>query len=705
MKKPELLSPAGNFDSLKMAVMAGATAVYFGAKNFNARAKAQNFGEDFNKAVAFAHMYGVKVYLTLNTLVENDEIASLCCTIQDALKAGVDAFIVQDFGVVNILKNCFPKAIIHASTQMAINNYLGAVQAEKMGIKRVVLSRETSLEDIKLIKQKTTLEIEYFVQGALCVCFSGNCYLSSCLYGKSGNRGECLQPCRLPYKAILKGNEIANGYLLSAKDFNMSKRLKDLIDAGVDSFKIEGRLRRPAYVYDATKTYRDIIDNNYIVNENQTTALKKAFNRGDYTEGYFNGNGNIIDEKVQGHKGIQIGSVVGFNKGNKFNVVTIKASKINRGDVLKIFYNGVEQATITAVDVKQKGNLFEITTTANVKVGSQVNLILDAVSEEKALSSKVCLPLKFKIYALTDKPLKLEYTLTYGINSEPKELLGSVTGEVCQKANSIPLNRQSALESMQKLSETYFDLKEFDFITNGVFVTKKQLNGIRRKAIEQIEAYFLKDCQQEFNEKYIQNTLNFIQHKKQSKTIEFGERYNSSADFYVVKPSNYLDYDYSKIEHNNAFLYIPSFLPNKDLLVIKDILQKNESLGVYATNIGALNLSNRTILGAKLNIKNIFAVKELLNDNVVLVETSPELTKSNFDIINSAFKIDIVQSTFKNFELMTLVHCPIKTLYKNNCANCKYVDGIEYRMQDGTLLKLKRQKIVNCLFYLVKEKW
>lgn len=703
MKKPELLSPAGNFESLKMAVMAGATAVYFGAKNFNARAKAQNFGEDFNRAVAFAHMYGVKVYLTLNTLVENDEIKSLCQTIQDALKAGVDAFIVQDFGVVNILKNCFPSAIIHASTQMAINNYEGAFFAEKMGIKRIVLSRETSLEDIKSIKQNTKLEIEYFVQGALCVCFSGNCYLSSCLYGKSGNRGECLQPCRLPYKAILKGKEVANGYLLSAKDFNMSKRLKDLIDAGVDSFKIEGRLRRPAYVYEATKTYRDIIDNNYIVSNNQTQALKKAFNRGDYTEGYFNGNGNIIDEKVQGHKGIQIGNVVDFNKGNKFNVLTIKASKINRGDVLKIFYNGVEQATITAFDVKQKGNLFEITTTTNLKVGSQVNLILDFAEEEKALSCKVCLPIKFTLTALANRPLKLEYSLIYGINSEPKELLGSVIGEVCQKANSIPLSRQSALESMQKLSETYFDLKDFELITDGVFVTKKQLNEIRRKAIEQIEEHFLKESSIYFDGEYINNTLNFIQHKKQSKTIEFGECYNSKADFYIVKPSNYLTYDYSKITHKNAFLYVPSFLPNNDLIAIKDILQKHKNLGVYATNIGSINLSKRTILGAKLNIKNIFAVKELLNENVVLIETSPELSQENFNIINSAFSIDIVQSSFNNFELMTLVHCPIKTIYKNNCANCKYVDGIEYRMQDGTLLKLKRQKIVSCLFYLVKE--
>ena len=703
MNNPEILSPAGNFESLKMAVMAGATAVYFGAKNFNARAKADNFGADINQAVALAHMYGVKAYLTLNTLIENDEIDELCNTIEMAIEANIDAFIVQDFGVVNILKNCFPQAVIHASTQMAVNNYEGAINASNMGIKRVVLSRETSLEDIKLIKEKTNLEIEYFVQGALCVCLSGNCYLSSCVFNKSGNRGECLQPCRLPYKAILKGKQIGQGYLFSAKDINMSHRLKDLINAGVNSFKIEGRLRRPAYVYSVTKTYKKIIGNNFQTCENDQVQLKKAFNRGDYCEGYFNGNGNIIDCQIQGHKGIKIGNVVSFNKGQKFNIITIKSKQINKGDGLKFIKNGKEEATITAVDIKHKNDFFYVTTTSNVSKDSEVYLIMEKQEEDIALKSLVRLPISFKLTALKNKPLKLEYTLTYGINSSIKYLCGEVLGDICIQANSIALNKESAIDCIGKLNDTYFCLQDLEILTDNVFVTKKQLNEIRRKVVENITNYFIQKNVVKLNKNYLNKYKNININNKKIYSLEIAEKYNSNADFFVIKPKDYLNFDFKKILHNNCYLYIPSFLPNIDLEIIKNILKNNSNLGIYAQNIGALNLGEKIILGAKLNIKNIFAIDELLNSKVKLVEASPELSNDNFNKLNSKFDVPIIKSNFSDFELMTFVHCPIKTLFKNKCSNCKYQEGIEYIMQNGTKLVLQKYKLINCYFSLTKK--
>lgn len=705
MDKPELLAPAGNFESLKMAVMAGATAVYFGAKNFNARAKAENFGEDMDKAVAFAHMYGVKAYLTLNTLIEYDQIEDLCKTIQMALSAKVDAFIVQDLGVVNILKNCFPQAVIHASTQMAINNYEGAIQAQKMGITRVVLSRETFLNDIKLIKEKTELEIEYFIQGALCVCFSGNCYLSSCLFGKSGNKGECLQPCRLPYKAFLKDKQIAQGYLLSAKDMNMSARLKELATSGVTSFKIEGRLRRPAYVYEATKVYREILDNNYSTNTDEQLRLKKAFNRGDYCEGYFNGNAGIIDPKIQGHKGIKIGKVISFKKGNKFNIITIKSSTINKGDGLKFILNDQEIATITAMDIKELNGTYQITTTANVKANSDVYLILDKQNEDNALSQIVRLPLSIKLEAYVGKPLKLNYTLTYGINSHVETYIGEVFGDICEKANTISLNYEQAKESLQKLNDTYFYLKSLTLNTDNVFLTKKQLNEIRRKMLENINNYFLTKNEVIFNKNNLKNELENKYKNKPNYTLEITENYNSQADFLVVKPRNFRDYDYSKITHKNAYLYVPSFLPNPDLILIKEILNKYPKLGVYAQNLGAINLSDKVILGAKLNLKNMFAINEILSlcKGVKLIEATPELTETNFNILNENTNIPMIKCSFNNFELMTFVHCPIKTLFNNICTNCKYSDDIKYKMQNGTTLKLNRYKLNNCYFSLTKD--
>ncbi len=698
---PELLSPAGNFESLKMAVYAGATAVYFGAKNFNARAKADNFGENLKNAVAFAHMFGTKVYLTLNTIIENNEIEELYKTISNAIESNVDAFIVQDFGVLNILKNHFPQAEIHASTQMAVNNYKGAIMAEQMGIKRVVLSRETSLEDIKLIKQKTNLEIEYFIQGALCVCFSGNCYMSSYLFSKSGNRGECMQPCRLPIKAFLKGKQIANGYLFSAKDINMSNRLKDLVNAGVDSFKIEGRLRRPAYVYAVTKTYKKILENNFKATEQDQTVLKKSFNRGDFTQGYLNGNGNIIDSNIQGHKGIKIGKVVGFKKGKKFNVLSIKANCLHKGDSIKIINNNVEQATITAMDLKENNGVFEITTTAHLQPVGDVHLILDSVQESEYTNTTKKLPLNLLVVAKKNQPIKIEYCLTYSINSQPKNLTGEIVGETCQSATTMPLTQNSAQDSFKKLAETNFCLNKFELQTDNVFITKKYLNELRRELIEKINCCFLKETKiKKENVNLKPKKATNIAKKSKNITLEISDGFASKCDFFVVKPKDYINFNYKKITHQNAFLYIPSFLPKKDLEIVENVLKNNKNLGVYAQNIGALNLSNKTILGAKLNIKNVFAVKQLLAQNVVLIEASPELSQKNFEILNNSFDVDMVQSNLNNFELMTFLHCPIKTIFKNNCSSCKYSDNLEYQMQNGKKFVLERYKIATCYFSL-----
>ena len=194
----ELLAPVGSMDNLKVAVSSGADAVYLGMQNFNARDKADNFtAENIKEVVDYCHLHNVKVYLTVNTIIKDNEINMLVDTIKSAVEANVDAYIVQDLGVATLLKNTFVNINLHASTQMGVHNLKGAKLIEEFGFSRVVLSRETTLEDIKQIAQNTKLEIEYFVQGALCVAFSGNCYLSSILHGQSGNRGKCLQLCRL----------------------------------------------------------------------------------------------------------------------------------------------------------------------------------------------------------------------------------------------------------------------------------------------------------------------------------------------------------------------------------------------------------------------------------------------------------------------------------------------------------------------------
>ena len=206
MKKVEILAPVGNYEMLETAIANNADAVYLGLENFNARAKADNFNSDnIRETVKLCHLYGIKVYITVNTLIADTEMDSVIQMIEKAHMANVDAFIIQDIGLVSMLKQKYPNIELHASTQMGVCNEYGAKVLEKLGFSRVVVARETTLEDIRRIKKETNLEIEAFIQGALCVCYSGSCYISSVLKNKSGNRGECLQLCRLPYKLLENG--------------------------------------------------------------------------------------------------------------------------------------------------------------------------------------------------------------------------------------------------------------------------------------------------------------------------------------------------------------------------------------------------------------------------------------------------------------------------------------------------------------------
>lgn len=379
----KVLSPVGNFDCLKSAIAGGADEVYLGVSDFNARNNIQGFSiETLKQAVDYAHVFGVKVLLALNILFTDDE---LCDAVSIAVKAynmGVDAFIVQDVGLASILHDEYPEIELHASTQMGIHNLEGVQAITPFGFKRVVLSRETPLEEIRRIRENSDIEIEYFAHGALCVSFSGNCYMSSYLHNASGNRGKCKQLCRLPYSLLKNGKTLKVGYLLSAKDFDMSERISDLENAGVHVLKIEGRARRPYYVYTATKTYRNAVDG---VKQTDKKDINLAFNRG-YTEGYFNGNGSIISE-VQNHIGVPIGSVTRINSGKRFNEVFIKTNEIiSPKSTLKFFDGKEEKATVTAYDITKTESGYRLTTTNKISSGYLVRLIADGKKEEDVLS-------------------------------------------------------------------------------------------------------------------------------------------------------------------------------------------------------------------------------------------------------------------------------------------------------------------------------
>lgn len=280
----ELLSPAGSMDALRAAVQNGADAVYLGLASCNARQGARNFSPDeLREAVKYCHIRGVKVHLTLNTLLSDREMPQAAELIRTAAACDVDAFIVQDLGVVQLCRQMAPQIALHASTQMSIHNLDGVQQAAKMGVSRVVLARELDRAAIAYICRNSPVEIEVFVHGALCMCYSGQCFFSSVIGGRSGNRGLCAQPCRLPFQSP------ATGHALSLKDLSLIPRLQQLRECGVASLKIEGRMKRPEYVAVVTGIYRRLLDEKRRPTAEESRRLEQAFSRSGFTDGYWLG--------------------------------------------------------------------------------------------------------------------------------------------------------------------------------------------------------------------------------------------------------------------------------------------------------------------------------------------------------------------------------------------------------------------------------
>ena len=287
---PELLAPAGDMSCLYAAVEGGADAVYVGGKRFGARAFAKNFDMDeLSRAVNYCHLHGVKLYVTLNTLIEDIELREAVEYAAELYRIGIDALIVCDLGVIAAIKRHVPGLELHASTQMSVHDTDGVVAAAKLGVSRVVVARELSLDNIKSAVDNSPCEIETFLHGALCVCHSGQCLFSSMVGGRSGNRGECAQPCRLPFN---------NGrYILSLRDLSLAEHIPELIESGVASLKIEGRMKSPDYVYTVTSVYRRLLDEYRSADNEENARLRRAFSRGGFTDGYLTGK---LDKNMTG---------------------------------------------------------------------------------------------------------------------------------------------------------------------------------------------------------------------------------------------------------------------------------------------------------------------------------------------------------------------------------------------------------------------
>ena len=351
----EVLAPAGSMECLKAAILNGADAVYLGGEMFGARAYAGNFNkEELLEAIDYVHLYGKKLFLTVNTLMKEEELPLLPGFLKPFYEQGLDAVIVQDLGAVSVIRKHFPKLEIHASTQMTITGVHGARIAKKMGAKRVVPARELSLEEIQEIKDDTGLDMECFVHGALCYCYSGQCFMSSMLGGRSGNRGRCAGTCRLPF--YLDGTKnTKNAYPLSLKDLCTIEHLPEILDHGVDSLKIEGRMKGPRYVGEVTRIYRKYVDlylseKPYKVESEDMKILMEVFNRGGFTGGYYKEyhGKDMMSMKRPDHQGLYVGKISKLMKGK----ISFTAQEdIHKGDALQIRINSEEKVELTKFEI------------------------------------------------------------------------------------------------------------------------------------------------------------------------------------------------------------------------------------------------------------------------------------------------------------------------------------------------------------------
>ena len=516
---PELLSPAGSMESLEAAVNAGADAVYLAGKQFGARHYAANFDDaNLKKAVHYAHLRGVKVYVTVNTLIKDHELPDLAKYLLFLYETGVDAILVQDIGVAHIAKELVPDLNLHASTQMTIHNVEGVKWASKFGFKRVVLAREMKLAEIKEISKNIKseqIELEIFAHGALCYSYSGQCLLSSFIGGRSGNRGMCAQPCRKPYDLILGEKDeygrpintatvkIKEKYLLSTRDLAIYEYLDRISGSSISSLKIEGRMRSPEYVAIVVSTYRKALDSikkgRWKPRENEINDLKLAFNR-DFTGGYLleKDESTVMSRDRPGNRGVYIGSVIDYKKKSKEAVIEIKNQIIpEKGDGI-VFINPDQNKDKYGMAIHESPDVYKNKIKFNVqrplKHGTLVYItrrrsLLDKAQkiingDQNSFNRQIKINLDILVENDGSILIKSRFNDPNGTLME-LELLPDFK---MQTAIKKPITEKVIENQFRKTGGTPFDIKDIDIhYPGGFFAPISELNKLRRELFEKIE--------------------------------------------------------------------------------------------------------------------------------------------------------------------------------------------------------------------------
>lgn len=693
MKKIELLAPAGSFEALEAAVMCGADAVYLGGTKFGARAFASNFDNDaMVKAVKYAHLYGVKIYVTVNTLVYDEEVASFLEYISFLNETGVDAFIIQDIGMLHLLRTTYPNLELHASTQMHIHNLDALNKLKQLGVKRAVLPREFSLLKIEQLKKDSGMEIEIFVHGALCVSYSGQCLMSYLIGGRSGNRGECAGSCRLPYELIEEDNGVENkvstngNYLLSTRDLYTLDNIGKIISTGVDSLKIEGRMKRPEYVALVTSLYRKAIDNyydgcEYQVTEKDVQDLKKMFNRG-FTGGYLFGdkNASLMNAIRPNHMGTPLGEIVSIDN----NFVNVKLSDyLSIGDGIRVTAKEDIGFTVNefykdGVLIKEayRGDIVSFDKFEGINVGDSVLKTTDVKLMESINKMFQNNNRKIKISGVLeahiDEYMHLSVTdgeFTINVASDVKVL----------HALKQPVSQDIILEKLNKIGDTPYIFESIDIkIDQNIFIPLTAINALKREALEKMSKLRSERKNNISHNEYKLEMSNYLQDeikiKAKVKTMEHYQACSdNNIDVIYVEDLNL----YEKIKHDN-----------KVMLSLPRVLKNNKYIdSVMVGELGSI--ADGVVTDFSLNVVNSYAVAFLHHMGAKTVTLSYEMDDNKIDkLIRSYAKrystlpnLEVI--VYGRIEAMITEYCPLNTHLNNsekNCSHCK--NGKKYYLED-----------------------
>ncbi|MEG0026397.1 MAG: DUF3656 domain-containing protein [Bacilli bacterium] len=615
MKIPELLAPVGNFKNLKAAVMGGCDAVYLGGNLYGARGFAANFSNDeIIKAINYCHLYGVKVYVTVNTLIYEHEVTSFIKYIAFLHQNNVDAVIIQDLGMLDLVRKTFPNLVIHASTQMHVHNLDGVLFMKKLGVKRVVLARELSLDLVKKIKKNVDIELEIFVHGSLCVSYSGQCLMSSLIGNRSGNRGTCTGSCRLNYDVMSGDYKFQNNkYPLSCKDLCTLENIICLIESGVDSFKIEGRMKSAVYVYKVASLYRYAIDN-YVKNkkndikESSIIELKKIFNR-EFTKGFLfdTSNDDIVNSFRPNHRGVDVGEVLSFKDGmvkvKLVNNISINSgiriiSDVDYGFILNEFY-----VNNKLVKKAFRGDIITFKFYRPIYKGARVIITRD---NDQYCKLEKNIALNLRRVKITGKVIGfLDERLTI-ILDDGKNVV-NVVGNRVIRAKNRPTTKAIIFEKIIKLGDTIYEFTDLIIdISDNIFIPLNELNNLRREVVSKLNLARL------YKLSYVENIYDIVVPDFKQERLR---AVLVNADLYQQLSKNLYDIIYCDISLKNTILKLPRVMDNycfmSDLVLVGDV--------------GAFNKLDKVITDFSFNVTNSYTVAFLHSVGARRVTLSYEL--------------------------------------------------------------------------------